>query len=155
MYFYMAAEGLSRFSRPWHDHGTGQFVADTAFSQMNLTSDVPGMAQDTDSNLKNPWGVSFAPTSPFGVSNQVSGNSTLYNGDGTMVPLVVSTPPGKPTGQVFNGTGQVLEPGGTYCIFHFCHTGGHSRRLEHEQRHDGRYARDEDGCCLYRPRIGE
>ena len=104
--------------------GTGQLFADTAFSQMNLTSDVPGMAQNTDSNLKNPWGVSFAPTSPFWVSNQVSGNSTLYNGDGTIVPLVVSTPPGNPTGQVFNGTGQFLEPGGTSALFIFATLGG-------------------------------
>ncbi len=104
--------------------GTGQLFADTAFSQMNLTSDIPGMAQNTDPNLKNPWGVSFAPTSPFWVSNQVSGNSTLYDGKGVIVPLVVSTPPGNPTGQVFNGTGQFAEPGGNSAVFIFATLGG-------------------------------
>lgn len=104
--------------------GTGHLFADTAFSQMNLTSDIPGMAQNTDPNLKNPWGVSFAPTSPFWVSNQGSGNSTLYDGKGAIVPLVVSTPPGSPTGQVFNGTGQFTEPGGKSSSFIFATLGG-------------------------------
>lgn len=81
------------------------------FTQTNLTSDIPGLAQNTDSNLKNPWGVSFSPTSPFWVSNHVSGNATLYGASGGSVPLVVSTPPGSPTGQVFNGTGQFLLNG--------------------------------------------
>ncbi len=77
------------------------------FIQTNLVSDVPGLAANTDANLKNPWGVSFSATSPFWVSNQVTGNSTLYNGSGTPLALVVTvpqstTPPAGPTGQVFN-----------------------------------------------------
>jgi len=80
------------------------------FTQTNLVSDVPGMAAVTDPNLKNPWGVSFSPTSPFWVSNQVTGTSTLYNGAGAITPLVVTipgstTPPSGPTGQVFNSAG--------------------------------------------------
>ncbi len=104
--------------------GTVQLFADTAFSQMNLTSDIPGMAQNTDPNLKNPWGVSFAPTSPFWVSNQVSGNSTLYDAKGKIVPLVVSTAPFGPTGQVFNSTKQFIEPGGAPAVFIFATLGG-------------------------------
>jgi uncharacterized protein (TIGR03118 family) len=64
------------------------------------------LAPNTDANLKNPWGASFSPTSPFWVSNQVSGNSTLYSASGAAVPLIVATPPGSPTGQVFNSTTQ-------------------------------------------------
>jgi len=60
------------------------------------------MAPVTDTNLKNPWGVSFGTTTPFWVSNQVTNNSTLYSGTGSIVPLVVSVP-GGPTGQVFTG----------------------------------------------------
>lgn len=78
------------------------------FTQNNLVSDVPGMAATTDPNLKNPWGVAFAPSSPFWVSNQASGTATLYDGAGNIVPLVVTVPgggvPSGPTGQVFNGT---------------------------------------------------
>ncbi|HEY6767280.1 MAG TPA: TIGR03118 family protein, partial [Candidatus Sulfotelmatobacter sp.] len=53
-----------------------------SFAQTNLVSDVTGLAATTDPNLKNPWGMSFSATSPFWVSNQVSGNATLYDGAG-------------------------------------------------------------------------
>ena len=52
-------------------------AAAVGFSQINLTSDVPGMAANADPNLKNPWGMSFALTSPFWVSDQVTGVSAL------------------------------------------------------------------------------
>jgi uncharacterized protein (TIGR03118 family) len=76
-----------------------------SFTQTNLVSNVPGMAAVTDSNLKNPWGVSFSATSPFWVSNQVTGNATLYNGAGAITALVVAIPGGNPTGQVNNAAG--------------------------------------------------
>lgn len=91
-------------------------LADT-FTQTNLVSDVPGMAATTDPNLKNPWGVSFVPGhSPFWVSNQASGTSTLYDGAGVAQALVVTIPPGTPpatgpTGQVFNTTALSSTPG--------------------------------------------
>src|SRR5579872_4691995 len=81
-----------------------------SFVQHNLVADIAGQADVTDPNLVNPWGVSFSATGPFWVSNQGKGNSTLYNGSGTITPLVVGVPPtsgsgsGTPTGQVFNGT---------------------------------------------------
>ncbi|MDQ2839935.1 MAG: TIGR03118 family protein [Acidobacteriota bacterium] len=88
---------------------SAQLAPADSYTQTNLVSDVPGLARTTDSNLKNPWGVSFAATSPFWVSNQGSGNTTLYDGAGNIVPLVVPIPGGTPpvtgpTGQVFNGT---------------------------------------------------
>ncbi len=87
-----------------------------SFTQTNLVSDVPGLANTTDPNLKNPWGVSFSATSPFWVSNQASGNSTLYDGAGNINPLVVTVPPGAtpptgPTGQVFNASTGFLVNG--------------------------------------------
>jgi len=33
--------------------------------QVNLVSDVMGVALHTDANLVNPWGIAFAPTGPF------------------------------------------------------------------------------------------
>ena len=92
-------------------------------TQTNLTSDIPGMAQNTDPNLKNPWGVSFSPTSPFWVSNQASGNSTLYGAAGVPLPLVVTTPPASPTGQVFNGTTD-FQVSGTAAHFIFATLAG-------------------------------
>src|SRR5258705_7801409 len=90
----------------------------TAFFQTNLASDVPLLAVNPDPNLKNPWGMSFTPTSPFWVSNQGSNNATLYNGAGVPQALIVSTPP-SPTGQVFNFTPSFLLPNGTKATFIF------------------------------------
>ncbi len=47
--------------------------------QTNLVSDLPGVAQKTDPNLVNPWGISESPTSPFWISDNNAGVSTLYN----------------------------------------------------------------------------
>jgi uncharacterized protein (TIGR03118 family) len=95
-----------------------------SFTQTNLVSDVPNLAKTTDPHLVNPWGVSFAPTSPFWVSNQASGTSTLYDGAGNIVPLVVSIPPGAtppsgPTGQVFNASPGFLLSNGNKAVFIF------------------------------------
>jgi len=99
----------------------------SVLTQANLTSDIPGEAQNTDPNLKNPWGVSFSLTSPFWISNQVSGNATLFNAAGVpfpaATPLVVTTPPGSPTGQVFNGT-MDFQVNGTAAHFIFATLGG-------------------------------
>src|SRR2546423_7879788 len=82
------------------------------YSQINLVSDLPGLAQLTDSALKNPWGISRSPTSPFWVSDQGTNVATLYsvaaNGTVTKAALTVAmpttAPPQGPTGQVFNNT---------------------------------------------------
>src|SRR5512143_1454782 len=85
----------------------------STFQQVNLVSDIPGLALHTDPDLVNAWGISHSPTSPFWVSDNGTGVSTLYNGAGTKLALVVTIPPpagsppgttATPTGQVFNGT---------------------------------------------------
>jgi uncharacterized protein (TIGR03118 family) len=100
-----------------------------SFTQTNLVSDVNGLAAVTDPNLKNPWGASFSATSPFWVSNQASGTSTLYQGNGAIVPLVVSmpagaSPPSGPTGQVFNNTTGFALPSGGAANFIFATLSG-------------------------------
>jgi len=86
-----------------------------SYTQLNLVSDVPGVAAHTDPNLVNPWGVSFSGTSPFWISNQGTGTATLYDGAGNINPLVVTIPaggiPSGPTGQVFNPGGGFLVNG--------------------------------------------
>jgi uncharacterized protein (TIGR03118 family) len=95
---------------------------DLKLNQVNLASDVPGVAPLTDPDLVNPWGISFSPTSPLWVSNQGTNSSTLYTlapGSSTVakVPTVRVTMGGSvagPTGQVANtGTGFVLSNGTT------------------------------------------
>ncbi len=84
--------------------------------QTNLVSDIPGLALNTDPNLHNPWGISNSPTSPYWVSDQGTGVSTLYTGNGAINALVVTIPaggpPSGPTGQVFaNKTGEFVVNG--------------------------------------------
>src|SRR5215831_4293142 len=63
-----------------------------------------------DPHLVNPWGLTSSPTSPFWVSDNGAGVSTLYNTAGTPQSLVVSIPTpndplgsdGAPTGVAFN-----------------------------------------------------
>lgn len=84
-----------------------------SFTPTNLVTDDPAThaAQTTDSGLKNAWGISFGPTSPFWVSANGSGMSSLYSVDpGTQATtrptLSVAIPgAGNVTGQVFNSTG--------------------------------------------------
>src|SRR5438874_12765867 len=67
--------------------------------QTNLVSDLPGVAQFLDPHLVNPWGISESATSPFWVSDNGTGLSTLYNTPGMPQALVVSIPaPGEPAG---------------------------------------------------------
>jgi uncharacterized protein (TIGR03118 family) len=80
-----------------------------SYKETKLVSDLPGVAMFQDPNLVNPWGLSHSPTSPWWVSDNGKGVSTLYKGDGTAVSLVVTipppnggTPPAAPTGNVFN-----------------------------------------------------
>ena len=90
-----------------------------SFRQNNLVSDIPGVARRTDPNLINPWGMSFAPTSPLWVSDADADVTTLYAGAThpgealEVVPLVVSIPGGAPTGQVYNGSSKFVVSKGS------------------------------------------
>jgi uncharacterized protein (TIGR03118 family) len=107
---------------------------DNGYHQTNLVSDIPGLARVTDANLKNPWGLSRGPTSPWWVADQGTGVSTLYNGNtGSPVPLVVAIPPSSrpgpqgPTGTVFNGSSDFVVSNGTTsgpALFLFATLGG-------------------------------
>src|SRR5437763_13263865 len=65
------------------------------YRQTNLVSNLAGKAPTTDPNLVNPWGISYSPSGPFWVSDNGTGLSTLYDGQGNIVPLVVTVPPPK------------------------------------------------------------
>jgi len=74
----------------------------------NLVSDLANTADHQDPNLVNPWGLGFGPT-PFWVGNNGKGTAALYDGIGTVIPLVVAIPQagdsgtdGPVTGVMFN-----------------------------------------------------
>jgi len=107
------------------------------YTQTNLVSNLPGVAPQQDANLQNAWGLVSSPTgSPWWVSNNQDGTSTVYaissTASGlaaTLVPINPApnefvaipfapgqTPPataGSPTGVMFNGsaTDFLLAPG--------------------------------------------
>jgi uncharacterized protein (TIGR03118 family) len=80
------------------------------YKRVTLVSDIVGWGNFTDSNLQNPWGISFSSTGDFWVADNASGLSTLYIGSGSPQSLVVTIPPAAgatmaaPTGTVFNGS---------------------------------------------------
>jgi uncharacterized protein (TIGR03118 family) len=95
------------------------------FTQVNLASDVPGLAPVTDPNLVNPWGIAFSPTGPFWLAGNGSGVSDLLDGRGQPVPLLGTGPSaafldGTPTGVVFNGgTGFAISENGVSAASRF------------------------------------
>jgi uncharacterized protein (TIGR03118 family) len=88
------------------------------YSVHNLVSDQPGVADNTDPNLVNAWGIAASSTSPWWVADNAMDVSTLYNGAGVPqfppTPLVVNVA-GGPTGTVFNGNAAdfVISDGAT------------------------------------------
>ena len=82
----------------------------TTYTVTNLVSDIQDAATNQDTDLVNPWGLVASATSPWWVSDNGTGLSTLYNGTGTKQSLVVTVPAwdgpdgGVPDGIVFNGT---------------------------------------------------
>jgi uncharacterized protein (TIGR03118 family) len=68
------------------------------------------VALHQDAHLVNPWGISESSGSPFWISDNNAGVSTLYNTAGTPLALVVSIPaPGDPLGASGTPTGTVFN----------------------------------------------
>jgi uncharacterized protein (TIGR03118 family) len=89
------------------------------YTQANLVSDITVVppATTTDPNLKNAWGVAFIPGEPIWINDNGTGLSTLYDGSGAIIPLVVTIPQpaaptgpnSSPTGMVWNGDSSVFK----------------------------------------------
>jgi len=75
-----------------------------AYSQHKLVSDVPALADHTDPNLVNPWGIAIDPNGSFWIANNRVGLSTVYDGNGLPLSAGVVIPPAAPSGIVFNST---------------------------------------------------
>jgi uncharacterized protein (TIGR03118 family) len=108
---------------------------DNAYVVTPLVSNVAGQAAIKDPVVQNAWGIAFSPAgSPFWVNDNLTGCSTLYKGDGTIIPLQVSIPlpgnviaagscmpfdpknppnpaPAAPTGIIWNPSSAFVVPG--------------------------------------------
>lgn len=99
-----------------HHHRIHHKQEETSFAQTNLVSDGFVPATTIDPNLINPWGIAHSATSPFWVSDNGMGVTTVYTGAGAKVnvggldSIAIAAPPGQttpasPTGDVFNIAG--------------------------------------------------
>ncbi len=103
------------------------FVSSAAMAQFtltNLVSNQVGKAVHVDPLLVNGWGLVHSSGSPWWISDQGSGWSTLYTANGTKLGLEVAVPSangkgtGQPTGIVFNGS-QDFKISGQPAVFLF------------------------------------
>src|SRR4051794_25240716 len=76
----ISIQDLSEFLKNHHQPGM-------TFIQTNLVSDGFVDAAHKDSNLINPWGVSFSSTSPLWVSDAGAGVTTIYDGEGNPIKI--------------------------------------------------------------------
>jgi uncharacterized protein (TIGR03118 family) len=100
------------------------------YTQVNLVSNTSGVAAVTDPTLINPWGLSRSSSSPWWISDNGAGLSTLFNGAGAKQSLIVTIPKadpnnktfpaGTPTGTIFNSVPtDFILPGGFASTFLF------------------------------------
>ena len=99
----VAAAGLVAAAEP----SFAATAAANSFKQTNLIANKASFgAKLTDPNLVNAWGLATGPGSPLWVSDNNSGNATVYSGGvkggAVSVDSTVPVPGGNPTGQVFN-----------------------------------------------------
>jgi len=97
---------------------SAQSSAAGGYRLINLTSNVPGAAHNTDPNLVNGWGLAFFPGNPFWISDEASGFSTLYDAHGVPQSLVVSIPaaPEEPAGTLGTPTGIVANATNAFVV---------------------------------------
>ena len=91
----------------------------TIYTQTNLVSDGSVPAATISDNLINPWGIGHSATSPFWISDNGTGVTTVFDGAGNLVPIAghdaitIAAPSGQdtsaPTGQVFNIAGSGFD----------------------------------------------
>lgn len=95
------------------------------YTVANLTTNDATSAPFADPNLVNPWGLSRRSDSPWWVSDNGTGLTTLYTGTGSVIPLVVTIPAaksgnmGSPTGTIYNGTTEFAVAAGKPAVFLF------------------------------------
>ena len=111
----------------------GSAVAHAQYQVTNLVSNQVGQAPTIDPLLANAWGLARSATSPWWISDNDTGWSTLYTATGTQESLRVVIPtagngptsptglngPGMPTGIVYNGSTADFQIDGVKSSFIF------------------------------------
>jgi uncharacterized protein (TIGR03118 family) len=112
------APGRPLQSRPVLECLEDRYLLSQGFGEVNLASDVPGLARVLNPDLVNPWGIAFSPTGPFWFAENGGGIASILDGSGQTfaptVPVASATHwNNSPTGAVFNGgSGFVISDNG-------------------------------------------
>jgi len=107
--------------------------AEAQYQLTKLVSNQVGQAPYIDPLLANPWGLARSATSPWWISDNDTGWSTIYTGIGKQEPIRVLVPtagngpfeatglngPGTPTGIVYNGSSTDFQVQGKSASFIF------------------------------------
>ncbi len=93
-------------------------LAANAYIQHNLAADTPGIADFTDPNLINPWGLAISSSSPFWMSLNGTGLAVVYGGTGSPSSTRVQVPPGAATTGTTKGpiTGQIANTASAFAV---------------------------------------
>jgi uncharacterized protein (TIGR03118 family) len=94
-------------------------AARAQYIQKNLVANRHGYQEGhVDPLLVNGWGLAYLPGSPFWISDNFTGVSTLYTDKGDKLPLVVTVPPApsKPFGPIGSPTGIVANTTSDFVI---------------------------------------
>ena len=100
-------------------------VASAQYQLKNLVSNQVHAAIHDDPLMVNGWGLVYGTGSPFWVSDQGSGWSTLYTGAGVekslkvLIPSATGAGPGQPTGIVVNPSKTDFQIQGSPAVFIF------------------------------------
>ena len=86
------------------------------FLQHNLVSDQPGVADNTDKNLVNPWGIDASATGNFWVNNGGTGISSVYNSAGVVSTTLAIVPSGAKGAPIATATGVVSNSTGGFAV---------------------------------------
>lgn len=71
------------------------------YTQVNLQASTSGVAEQTDNQLVNSWGLARASGGVWWVADEAKGVATLYNGPGDKQGLVVTIPKSNPSDPTF------------------------------------------------------
>ena len=97
-----------------------RYLLSAGYAVTNLVSDIPGLADQIDTNLVNPWGFAETPQGQFRVSANGTGESLLLNARGNVLgkPVIIPTPSDSPVGTVATPDGSALNTTSDFVISH-------------------------------------
>jgi uncharacterized protein (TIGR03118 family) len=87
-----------------------------SYLQHNLVSDQAGVADNTDKNLVDPWGVDASAAGPFWVNNGGTGISSVYNSAGVVSATLAIVPSGAKGNTPATATGIVSNTTGGFAV---------------------------------------